>query len=106
MDIAVPNQFIPIEFDVSSLNIREIRRLGFFVNQNPVSQAVIQLDKIDFEVTGYETYKLEYLQASYTLDSKKQRVKAEFGTRQKRLEDYVEGLLTTADELRFTGEVR
>ena len=106
IDIPIENQFIPIEFDLSSLDVREIGQLGFIVNENLVDEAVIQIDKIDLLLAGFKTYKLEYKKATYTLKSNKQSVKAEFGEPQARLENYIETLLTTAQELRFTQEVR
>ena len=102
----IENQFLPIEFDILSLNLRAISPLGFIVNQNVDSEAVIQIDKIDFLLAGFKTYNLEYKKATYFLRSNKQTVKAEFGEPQMRLENYIETLLTTAQELRFTQEVR
>ncbi len=106
IDIATRNQFIPIEIDLSTLNIREIRKFGFTVNQNTESQVSLQIDKIDFNVSGHKTYTLQYKKAVYTFDTRRQIASVEFGVVQKHLENYVEGLLSTASELRYTSEVR
>ena len=105
IDIPTRDTFIPIEIDLSSLDIREIARFGFIINRNLSKRVILQIDKIDFNVFGSQTYRLAYKKATYTLPPSKKMVKAEFGAVQKRLEEYVESLLTTASELRFTQEV-
>ncbi len=72
IDISVENPFLPIEFDLSSTEVREIGKLGFIVNENPSSEAVIQIDRIDFLISGFKTYNLEYKKATYTLKANRQ----------------------------------
>ena len=106
IDIAAPNQFIPITIDVAALNLREIRKFGFIVTKNTSAPVELQLDKIDLNVSGHKSYVMQYKKASYIFEPRRQVIKAEFGTVQKRLEDYLEGLLATASELRYVSEVR
>ncbi len=48
IDIPIRDTFIPIEIDLSSLDIRKIERFGFFINKNLSKQVVLQIDKEDY----------------------------------------------------------
>ena len=73
-----PLSFTDVEIDIAHLQIRELRKFSLIVNENLSEPVALQIDKIDFSVSGYKTY---------TLGSRKQIIKAEFGTVQKLLED-------------------
>jgi hypothetical protein len=105
IDIPFANQFIPIEINLSSLNIREIQHLGFIVTEDFEEPVDVKIDKIDILVDGHKTYTMRYKKATYTLSPSLQKANIEFGSIPKRLENYIENLISDAGDLRATQEV-
>lgn len=103
VDIPVDGAFFPFEWDVSSLNLRQINKFGFLAS---TSSGAVWLDRLDIECKGHAFYKLEFSRCKYTLSPGKIQADPEFGTLPNRMEDYFASLISASKELKYTQEIR
>jgi hypothetical protein len=105
--ISLTNIFFPVEFDIEGLS--EVNYAGVQIDKEFVtgdSEVVLFIDKIDFEVQGYKTYKMNFERGQYKFSPSDQSVDIEFGIQPPKLENYLTNLLASREELRYTGEIR
>ena len=106
VDVQVIDEFIPFVWDVSELGLEFLQKFALRIDANQVGPTNLWIDKLDVIYRGHETYDLTLKRATYSFGPRGSTIKAEFGTLPASLSDYVSGLLATASELKFTGEVR
>jgi len=106
VDIHVLSYFQNYEWDVSDLDITRINYIGFQVNDNQSSEISVLIDKIELEIAGHPYYTLRLKEAKYKIKPKEQAVDAEFGALPPKMENYLSTLFATANELKFTQEIR
>lgn len=104
--ISLASQFHPIEWDVSGYDIREIGKIGFRIDDASATPTNIYVDRIEVQASGHRTFVAKFKRGVYFFEPMKQVADLEFGDMPPRMEQYLAGLLATADELKFTGEVR
>lgn len=105
IDFPVADIFYNFEWDVSQLDLKKISKFGIRIDEN-LPTTTIYIDKIEFLLKGHKYYKLRLKQSKYRFSPNNQTVSSEFGILPPKMENYLAGLFSTAEELRFTGEVR
>jgi hypothetical protein len=106
IDLIEVNEFRPFIWDVSELNLRRIGKFAIKVNANQSSAVQVWVNKLDVIFRGHKSYNMRLKRVTYSFSPRGAIARAEFGKLPKRISDYVSGLLATAQELKFTGEVR
>lgn len=110
LDMPVGQTFFPFEWNVSSLNLKEINKFAIRIDEDPGTGGVfngqINIDKISLKVKGNKHYILKKKQATYTLEPGRIARDAEFGAIPPRMENYFQSVVSQLDELRFTQEIR
>jgi hypothetical protein len=106
ISINVTEEWIPFEWDVSSLNLSTLDEVGFVID-NSDSATTVWIDNIEIEMVGSKHYSMELTRASYVFSPNKQAIEsAEFGPAPERMYDYVSNLMSQAEENKFAGEQR
>jgi hypothetical protein len=107
-DLALPllNQWFPVEFDLSNLGLTSINNFGIQVLEDADVQTQINLDKIDMEVTGFRTYRMQLRTHRYNFAPDGRTAGGEWGQVKQKLEDYVAALYSAAQEMKFISEIR
>lgn len=104
IDIVATQIFQPVDWDVSSLGIKEINKFAFRVDEDAASENKVYIDRVEFTVKGNKAYRLELTKAKYKINPRDQNISTEFGELPPKMEDYLAGLFANAGELRFTQE--
>jgi hypothetical protein len=107
-DLALPllNQWFPVEFDVENLGLTSVNNFGIQVLADASTPTAINIDKIDMEVTGFRTYRMQLRTHRYNFEPDRRTAGAEFGQVKQKLEDYVAALYSAAQEMKFISEIR
>lgn len=106
VDVQVVDEFIPFIWDVSELGLERLQKFAVRVDENQPGTTNFWVDKLDVIYRGHQAYDMTLKRATYSFGPRGRTIKAEFGSLPSSLSDYVSGLLATASELKFTGEVR
>lgn len=106
VSILLGSQYQLIDWDVSALNLRQIGQIGFRIDDASGTPTTIYVDRIEATTTGHKTFVAKLKRAKYSFTPTEQKVDLEFGELPAKLEQYVAGLVATASELKFTGEIR
>lgn len=108
VDVVSTQVYQPIEWDVSSLDIKEINKLALRIDEVPATGGGIPnriyVDRIEFKVKGHKTYRLELAKRTYKFNGRDQSTSIELGELPPRMENYLAGLFANASELRFMQE--
>lgn len=106
IDIPIANTFLPIEWDITSLDVRKIGVFGFRVDEDFTSEVKVWIDKIDVQYSGHKPYKLQLTRSVYSYTPDGVNVKSEFGVLPASLVQYAAGLQAAASDLNASGELR
>lgn len=102
----VADLFYQFDWDVSALELRKLRKFAIRIDEQSTDQTQIYIDRLSIEIQGHKTYRLLLNRAKYQISTKDQSIDAEFGVLPPRMENYIAGLFQSADELKFTQEIR
>ncbi len=108
IDVPISNRFFAFEWNVEDENLTEINKVGFKIDEaGPVIKTDIYLDKLEFEIVGHQFYRLPLERSKYMYQPGKDgQATVEFGILPPELSQFINGLFSQIDELRFTGEIR
>ncbi len=107
LGVVLAERFYGFEWDVSSLDLREINKFGIEVldsGSNP--SGTILIDRIEFYLAGYKYYTLEYQKAQYKIKPNEIAIDAQFGDVPSKMENYLAGLFAAQQDLKFVTEVQ
>lgn len=103
------NQWFLREWDVESLGLASIDRVGFKVNHSETGATpiTVNLDAIDVIYSGNEAFRMELREAHYEFSPGGRLMKsAEFGQVRDRLYDYIGALIEDGKEIKAVQEIR
>ncbi len=106
LDIPIAETFIPIIWDVSSLDIRTLGKFAIRVDEDLGVPTNVWIDKLDILFAGHKTYTMKLKRSTYRYAPDASGVRSEYGTLPDSLPKYIAGLQAAAEELKFTGEIR
>lgn len=92
------------DWDISSLDIERIDRVGFEVITEEAGE--IYLDGIRFYVEKFEQIVLSNDKQTYRFSPNESKATCEFGVKEKYIEDYMRELFSQTAEARFVGQIR
>jgi hypothetical protein len=107
-DIQIPqvalNQFIPVPWDVTEYNLKEIDKLGFQIIEDTPGE--ISIDRILVEYKAFKHLTLENIEQDYIIEPNGSRIEMQLGVIPDRLEGYMKELYTISKQNRSAGEIR
>jgi len=106
IDIPFADVFVPIVWDVSALNLKNLGKFGIEVTNDTGVSTNVWIDNIEVMYTGHRNYNLELKKSVYSYRPGNFGVKSEWGETPANLADYVATLQAQTNELRYTGEIR
>lgn len=106
LDLPVSDGSFLFEWDISSLNIKEINKFAIQIDEDFGSPVELFVDKLEVIVTGFRLYRVPYEKATYKFSPNSSTANIQFGILPPKMENYLKNLFATAEELRFAGEIR
>lgn len=103
-NIRIPQAFFPMKWDISMLNLRSVKKFGIQILENYTSPTNLIVDKLAMDTTGHQTYKIKLLRTMYEYTPDRSEIKAEFGGLPPSLVQYIAGLQSSAESMKFTEE--
>ena len=106
IDFSIKDLFFNFDWDISDLNIREINKFGFQIIDEVAGETNVYIDKIEMEANGNRFFILPLESVKYKFTTKDSFASGEFGILPAKMEDWLSGLFTTVNELKFVNEVK
>lgn len=104
LDIPIAESFLPIIWDVSNENLRDITKFAIEIDDDFGFERNVWIDKLDILFSGHKTYRMRLKRTTYRFTPQSSGAESELGELPDALPDYVSGLQALSEELRFTGE--
>ena len=106
VDVMAADRFFLFEWDISSLDLDVIDTFGIQISEGATDETSVWIDKLELVVKGHKYYTMKLNKAKYKFSPTDQSASIELGVLPPKMENYLAGLFATANEMKFTQEIR